>query len=74
MAPDEHALAMRIYEALQADSHIDMAQVEIVVQDTRVFLTGDVPGPSTIARIEDIVGRVHGVDQVISELIIREPK
>src|SRR5207248_3033962 len=69
----EHQLAMRIHDALRADGRIELADLEIVVQDTRVFLAGTVPGPGTIARIEDIVGHVHGVDQVISELVVREP-
>ena len=74
MTPTEHVLAMRLQAALAADGRLDLTRIEVVVQGARVFLSGDVPGPSTIARIEDIVGQVHGVDHVISELIIREPK
>jgi osmotically-inducible protein OsmY len=73
MRPAEHVLAMQIYDALVRDGHVDLTGVEIVVQDTRVFLAGFVPGPGTVARIHDIVGHIHGVDQVISELIVREP-
>jgi osmotically-inducible protein OsmY len=73
MSPTEHVLAMRIYQALRDDGRIDLTRIEIIVQDAFVFVSGTVPGPSTIARIEDVAGHVHGVDRVISELIVREP-
>jgi hypothetical protein len=72
MTPHEHVLAKRIRTALQGDVRIgDTAEsVEIVIQGGIVYLTGLVAGPGTIAVIEDIIGEVHGVERIISDLVI----
>lgn len=71
MTPAEHTVAMAVRSAFNAATTIDSSHVMVIVQDHRVFLTGTVPGPSTVARLEDIAGTVHGVQQVISELEVK---
>ena len=72
MTPQEHTLAKHAYAALQRDARIGDAAdaVEIVAQGGIVYLTGRVAGPGTIAVIEDILGEVHGVERIISDLVI----
>jgi hypothetical protein len=70
MRPHEHHIAQEIRTALIADTRIVADLIEIVVQSGVVYLTGRVAGPGTLALIEDVSGRVHGVVRVISDLVV----
>jgi hypothetical protein len=72
MTPFEHALARQLHDALVGDMRISGAaeSVEIVVQGGMVYLAGQVAGPGTIAVIEDVLGAVHGVERIISDLVV----
>ena len=71
MRPDEHALAVQVRQALAREPRIsEPDRIEVVAQDGTVYLIGDVAGPGTIALVEDIVGAIHGVARVISDLCI----
>lgn len=72
MRPHEHALAQQIYTELAKEPRIDRSHIEIVVQGAVAHLTGSVPGPATVALVEDVVGQVHGIERVVSDLVCPE--
>ncbi len=68
MTGDERAVLAQITASLSMEGHTDVQHVDILVQGSIAILRGTVPGPSTSARIEDIVGSVNGVTEVWNEL------
>ena len=70
MTGEERAVLAQITASLSKEGHTDTHQVDILVQGTIAILRGTVPGPSTSARIEDVVGSVPGITEVWNELEI----
>lgn len=70
MTGDERAVLAQILASLSKEGHTDTHHVDILVQGTIATLRGTVPGPSTSARVEDIVGQVPGITEVWNELEI----
>jgi osmotically-inducible protein OsmY len=66
----ESATLTAAQRALAADSAIDMSHVRVAIDGRELILKGQVPGPSTKARIEDIVMKIDGVDRVDNQLAV----
>jgi BON domain-containing protein len=71
LSTEERATLARVDAALQQDPTIDLSDVQIGIDHRELIITGSVPGPSTSARIEDVVRAVAGVDRVDNSLVIR---
>ncbi len=69
-AAEERRLAAA-ERALAADPSIDMSHVNVTVDCHEIVLKGNVPGPATRARIEDVVRAIEGVERVDNQLVIR---
>jgi osmotically-inducible protein OsmY len=69
--PEEQQTLARVRAALEADASVDLSLVLLAMDGREVVLKGSVPGPSTSARIEDVAGRVEGVDRVDNQLAIQ---
>ena len=57
--------------ALEADPAIDLSNVRLAMDGRELVIKGNVPGPATSARIEDVAARVRGVDRIDNQLAIR---
>jgi osmotically-inducible protein OsmY len=66
----ESATLSAAQHALAADPAIDMSRVRVGIDGRELILKGQVPGPSTKARIEDIAMKVDGVDRVDNQLAV----
>jgi osmotically-inducible protein OsmY len=72
-AEEQETLA-RVRAALASDPSIDLDHVRLAMDGRELVLRGNVPGPATSARIEDVAGNVRGVDRIDNQLAIRGPK
>ncbi|HEX4452776.1 MAG TPA: BON domain-containing protein [Kofleriaceae bacterium] len=68
---DERATLAKVTAALEADGSIDLSNVTLIMDGRELVIKGNVPGPATSARIEDVAGRVDGVDRMDNQLAIR---
>jgi osmotically-inducible protein OsmY len=55
---------------LDADPQIDMSRVRLGIDGRELILKGQVPGPATKARIEDLVMKLDGIDRVDNQLAV----
>jgi osmotically-inducible protein OsmY len=68
---DERTTLAKVRETLDADPSIDLSHVILMMDGRELVIKGDVPGPATSARIEDVAGHVDGVDRIDNQLAIR---
>jgi osmotically-inducible protein OsmY len=61
----------RVEAALRADPNIDTSDVHLDIDREALVITGTVPGTSTSARIDDVVGAIDGVERIANQLIVR---
>jgi osmotically-inducible protein OsmY len=67
----ERATLARVCAVLEADHAIDLTNVRLTMDGRELVIKGNVPGPATSARIEDVAGHVDGVDRIDNQLAIR---
>jgi osmotically-inducible protein OsmY len=69
-----HRRDERIYDdvcrALTVDGHVDASEVEVVVRDGEVHLSGRVPDRRQRRRAEAIAERVRGVFDVMNRIVV----
>jgi BON domain len=70
---EREALA-RADAALAADPALDLSDVKLAIDGRELIVTGTVPGPATLARIEDVALEVEGIDRIDNQLIVRGPR
>jgi osmotically-inducible protein OsmY len=68
---DEHATLAKVRATLAADPSIDLSNVSLMMDGRELVIKGNVPGPATSARIEDVAGHIDGVDRIDNQLAIR---
>jgi osmotically-inducible protein OsmY len=68
---DERATLVKVRATLEADRSIDLSNVTLLMDGRELVIKGNVPGPATSARIEDVAGHVDGVDRIDNQLAIR---
>jgi osmotically-inducible protein OsmY len=68
---DEQATLALVLAALAADPAIDLSNVTLSMDHRELVIQGNVPGPSTSARIEDVAGKIRGVERIDNQLAVR---
>jgi osmotically-inducible protein OsmY len=72
-APRDLELTLQARRALGRDDELGKANIQVIVRDGNALLCGRVPAKELIERAVKTVGRVAGVFEVRSELIVVEP-
>jgi osmotically-inducible protein OsmY len=67
----ERATLAKVVAKLEADHAIDLTNVRLSMDGRELVIKGNVPGPATSARIEDVAGHIDGVDRIDNQLAIR---
>jgi hypothetical protein len=67
----ERTTLAKVRDTLEADRAIDLTNVKLSMDGRELVIKGNVPGPATSARIEDVAGRIDGVDRIDNQLAIR---
>lgn len=70
LSTEESAALAAARRVLDADPQIDMSHVRLGIDGRELILKGQVPGPATKVRIEDIVMKVDGIDRVDNQLVV----
>jgi hypothetical protein len=60
-----------VCERLTDDAHVDASDVEVVVHDGEVILSGTVADRDQRWRAEDVTAHVHGVIDVVNRIRVR---
>jgi len=70
LSKEESAALVAAQRLLDADPQIDMSRVRLGIDGRELILKGQVPGPATKARIEDIVMKLDGIDRIDNQLAV----
>ena len=70
LSKEELAALVAAQRLLDADPQIDMSRVRLGIDGRELILKGQVPGPATKARIEDIVMKLDGIDRIDNQLAV----
>jgi hypothetical protein len=68
MSPDEQALYARVCGVLLAANDTHLGDVHVEVDGTRVILRGAVGDAARLARAEELVKAIDGVNGVVNQL------
>ena len=71
--PSDRVLWTVIVERLEAERHLDLQGVELLIKDAEVTLNGTVKHKADKRRIEDVAD-IEGVRHVQNNLRVREPE
>lgn len=70
---DEEDLLLRVTSALRIAGEVDLEQIDIEIERTRVTLRGHVRSIDELPRIEHIIARVPGVEEIVDRLTVAAP-